>query len=654
MAAQLKITADPADVRRAFGVMTEEARRWEATVLRSGRRVADAMRQTDTAMARSSQQTLAQRQQQTTRAFAEEQRGGYRTAAVLKEAEAQKTRAVETEAARRNRARSGESREEARAAEDSVRVRERAEARITRTLEQQARQRRRILASIASGAGRMAMGIGSDLLGQAQDVRVRRAGTEHAINSAAYQAGATRGDSAAINSRVFAFARANRMDSSDLANAINATQTEFSTLGNSRSSQGERMQNLEGMLATAALARDTGQDVSQTMRVSAMLQNAGITGSANRSALLGLTGMAQRGAIELGSVTREAMMPMQSRMATARETLLRHNPQASEQEISMAQQRAALRSFAEVEVARGLGQSPRRFSNVMAGLGRELQGDHRQALMLHNIENAHGITDAQRTALRGMFDHGHLREQFQSGLGLAGGLMAAGIDSTTANNILAGSGHGNAQGLKVNQRDAIAQMMNGGADVQRMIAGVGQDFTEQDVQRGHETFFNEQSSVMTGERESHDAIIANTAILTQLNQTLTQLEANHPIATSVLGSVLPTLAGNAGSVLPGGSLGTLAAGGGVAGAATMGVGALVAGGAGLAVGEGINRGIDRMTGQDHVLASGGYGLRAAIMDIGRELRQALSETPIQVSPVAVAHAASVAATSANAPTEGRR
>src|ERR1019366_1937636 len=84
-----------------------------------------------------------------------------------------------------------------------------------------------------------------------------------------------------------------------------------------------------------------------------------------------------------------------------------------------AQRGAALTSFAEIEVARGQGAPARRFATAMATLSTELQGGHRQAALLNNIEHATGITDAQRTSMRGMFDHGHLREQFTTGLGFA-------------------------------------------------------------------------------------------------------------------------------------------------------------------------------------------------------------------------------------------
>src|SRR5262249_27546402 len=155
------------------------------------------------------------------------------------------------------------------------------------------------------------------------------------------------------------------------------------------------------------------------------------------------------------------------------------NPAATEGEVAEARRQGLLGAFAEIEVARGQGQGPRRFATAAALLGGELQGAHRQSLIRTNIQNAQGITADQRSQLAGMFDrHGGLQEQFTSGLGFATRVGAVlGGNETAMRNIFAGTGHGNAQSLQSNWRNVVAAMMAGGSQVQSLVQGVGRDFT---------------------------------------------------------------------------------------------------------------------------------------------------------------------------------
>lgn len=411
--------------------------------------------------------------------------------------------------------------------------------------------RRAMASQLGRGAYGAVSSFASTMHGQIQDVRERRAVTERVLNQALYQAGAGGENAAPLRARVIQFAQQNNMDSAELAAGINAAQTEFSSLGNSRSTQGERAANLERMLSTAAFARDTGQDVGQVMRVQGMLANTGMSGDTQRQTLLAMTGMAQRGAIELGSVSREAMAPIMRRVAHAREGV---DPNDQEG-LQHATQQAVLQSMAEMEVGRGLGLTPRRLGNVTAGIEEVLRNPTKQAQMLTNIRGAAGLSAERRTALENQLfardTHGrsHLRGEYQSTFGLAQGLTQAGLDSTTANTIFGGGGHGNPMALKTNERQILGAFMGeGNENVRKMMAGAGQDFTEADVQRGKGVFSNDAQAKLTGQKEAHDnALSDNTSAMNRLSNSFADWVAAHPVAaavgTAAGGAALPAIAG---------------------------------------------------------------------------------------------------------------
>jgi hypothetical protein len=579
----------------------------------------------------------------------------------------------------RTNARRRETDDAVRSAEQVARARELAERRATQASQREANRRAAIdrqrareqrefsqaAGGMVRGAGASAMAFGSAFHGEFQGARARRAASSDQLNQALYQAGAGTGDAASLRARVYAFARANGIDSADLATGINAAQTEFSVLGNSRSSQADRSAALEQQLQNALFARNTGQSTGEVMRVAGLLQNAGITGDAQHAALLGLTGMAQRGAIELGAVTRTAMAPMQARMAQAAANLRRSNPNATADQVSAVQRQAAMQTFAEMEVGRSLGMTPRAMGNITAQLGSSLQSDRVQQAMLTNLQHAHA-TGAISTLFESNGRGGQrLRSQFTSALGLAGGLQTAfGGDVVAMQNTFAGGGHGNAQSLQANWRRTLGALMGGGEDVQRMIRGAGTDFTEADVQRGAGLFGTSEKANLTRNTEAHDSeLTQNTGALGTLSNTITQAVANNPLIALLAGSAGPGLAGVANMVKGAGGLTlggtTAAAGGGVMGAVraagTWGIAGAAALLAGAAVGTGITRGVqaidERTTGR--TLQQTG-GQRDSVfnsqtwMQFGRDLRAGFGLDPVRVA-VDPATAAHLAAASRSAP-----
>jgi hypothetical protein len=617
--AVLEIRGDASSVRRMLGELDGDGRRVAASLssafARSNREMARAAREAG----RAASQSYAQAAQAKERGAQAGVRAEQRATAVARAEVGARTGVYRTEAEAAKRA-----------ADDVARARETAERRVTATARREADARARdargrflpgggapgqpggrrpaIGGFVERGAGAVGQ-FAAAAHGQIQDARQRRAASAHTMNEALFQAGAGGAEAMELRRRMYAFAQEHGLDSGAVAEAANASQTEFSTLGNSRSTQAERRANVDNFLQTQLFARNTGQNGAEVARVQGLLANTGMDAGAQRNTLLALTGMAQRGAIELGAVTRTAMAPLQARMAQSLIGVDPNDPAAR----AHAQQQAALQTFAEMEVGRGLGMSPRALGNITANMGTALNQQSVQGDMLHNIRNS-SLSRAQRERLENQLfvrdSHGRslLRGEYSSTLGLARGLTEAGIDSTQAQNIFAGTGQGNKQSLQANYRRTVAAFMGeGNENVARMMAGAGSDFTESDVARGAGLFGGEDQTALQRDQETHDnALVGNTGALNELSKSFAAFAARNPLLTSAGGAaaglVGGALLGKAGAALGGAAVsgggallttaGGVAAAGGAAGAGVMLAGGILAAGAGLGAGALLTSGID--------------------------------------------------------------
>lgn len=627
----LEITADSSSVRRALGEIPEMSRRVSDAIKRDFGQLSAAGVAEFAKLSREAARNLAAITREEQKLSEARRRRAQTDTAVTMAEEQRQTQTSMRESERRTQLAARESEQTSAVKQREVTMVERIEREKTRIVERELNERARRVAAAERGAesgaggearprgfayqsrfgqvtfaaGRAAWDAMRNIHGAVQSAQATRAQTENTLNSAFYQAGAGAGDVGALHRTVFDFARNRGMDSSELAAAANAAQTEFSVFGDSRSSQADRQQKLRQFLGNAELARDTFQDVGQVARVAGLMQNAGITGETQRTALLGLTGMAQRGAIELGGVTREAMAPMQMRMANAVNRLRQSNPNASPEAIAHAQQQAMFETMAEMEVGRGLGFSPRQLGNVTASMETRLQSNVVQGRLLANIRNSRGLSQEQRSRLvSSLFEtdargQQHLQAGMQSTVGLARGLLAAGVDSTTAQNLLAGGGRGNPQSLQANERRIVAAMMGSEGNVRSLVEGAGRDFTERDVQRGREIVDNSRQNRLTQtEEERAGALTDNTSAIVNLSNRIAALSGSNPMATAIGGSVAGALGGTliqrAGTFAITGAAGAGAAGAagagatgaaGTAGALPYLAGGAVALAAGLAAGD---------------------------------------------------------------------
>lgn len=456
----------------------------------------------------------------------------------------------------------------------------------------------------------------TDIHGQIQDARQRRAGTSRNMSNAFFQAGANATEAAELRASTYGFARANNLDSSVLASALTAAQTEFSVLApnaqqrsNGMSDSAARRQNLGQYLQFARFARNTGQDQGEVMRVAGMLSQAGITGQAQRDTMLALTGMAQQGAIELGAVTRTALGPLQGRMATA---VARLGPGATAEQRAQAQRQAVVQSFAEMEVGKALGLNPRMMGNNMRNLEGALTSPLVQDRILDNINHSR-MTEAQRRQARNaLFDRGrdgrmHLKTNVASSPYEFARALQTGFsgNSELMSNVLGGGGRGNPQSLQRNWRNMLALMMGGGGAgtendrIAALMRGMGTDFTEADVTRGESIFANDEQAQLTRDQENRDtALTDNTSEIVKLSNQFASFTANNPFGVAAMTAIGGAFGGGflsrigtfnfgMGGVGAGAGGGMLGGGGGAAGGAAGGLLMRAGSLTGLGVGGGV-------------------------------------------------------------------
>jgi hypothetical protein len=492
--------------------------------------------------------------------------------------------------------------------------------------------------------------------GQIQDARERRAVAERTLGSALYQVGADRPQVQAAMQQVTQFAAANRMDSGEIASALAGAQGQFSNLDGPGALSGRVGQALQ----TALLARNTGNDVGQFLRLQGLLAQQQMDPDQQRQMLLFAAGAAQHGAVELGDLTAQALPAITQRMSSAVAGLGANATPAQR----MAAQRAAfVQSISELEVAKGFGNNAGQAGNALASVTTALQGDAVQQRMLGNIRNSTSLNAAQRRSLENeLFEddparRGHRRLRTTNALEIAERFAhGAGNDPTLFANMFAGGGHGNPRALQANWRQIMGVMIGqdargrSGADRMRALMDVGStSLGEQDVARGSRVFGDDSMAQLIGDREAHDnALTANTSALVTLSNAFASWSTRNPTLSTAVGvaagAVAPNAVGALGGVLGrrlGGAAAASAAG---LGTAAAGVGAALAGG--LVVGDQVQRRFQntRAAGADSVFSAQTWRV------IGNSLAEGFSDLlrsrppTLQVSPHAAAHAASVSAT----------
>lgn len=430
-----------------------------------------------------------------------------------------------------------------------------------------------------------------------QSARVTRAGQQHTLYSALAQAGYDTSSAVGAQNTVKSFVQKNKhlgMKTDDVVGALNMAQTEMSVLNPMKGQSKDDA--LREALKDIEFAQKTYQDPGEVARLGGMLRQSGLTEDQRHSTILSLTGMAQRGAIELGGVTKEAMPAIQGRMALAMSEL---GPNATGEDRQKAIQQAVLQAMAEIEVFKGMGPTAKLSSKHMLAMHTALGSDVVSNKMAQNVLTHYkDDPETQKKILAAAFDVDSSQE---SGYHLKRGMTdpmkliaafgtATNGDVSGVMNTLAGGGHGNPMSMQKPWRDLIGLMMGTNAEgspsyqkVDEMLnPASGDAFTDKDVERmaglrGSE----DQSALNAMEEDKVAALRDNTSWLNKVSDAFANFMGSHPVAAMAGQAV----AGSVGAAVIS-RIGTFAFGGGAAAGGAGGGAALGAGGAGAGVGAG--------------------------------------------------------------------
>lgn len=590
-----------------------ERRRAEAEEVAEARRQLRAMQGARQRAARERQRAESQERRARDRAARQEaaakQRADRQEVSSKAKAEREKTRVAAQEARKREREAAKEAnarrreeeritkdfekqvRDRARVAQRELNARNRAES---RSAERGRRERGRDIVSGVSTAAGAARGTAEGIHGQISSARDAHAALQGQVIDAVSQVGVT--DLGEVDRYVNAIvdrALQEGMRPEDFAGAIGQAQTEFSALGAMENlggarNAGARAAVFNRAINTAATGRNMGVDPGEFSRLMGMLNNQGLDSGTQDFLAAWTVGAAQRGAVEPGAITREAMGPIIQRMQAA---MAAAKPEGRQQAASDAFRQA----FAEIQVLRGAGESARLSGNAMASWNRALSNTGTQAKMRENVSHI-ADRDQRRRVQETLFDRdGALRAELRNPVAFTGAMMGAGVDDpTTMANIFAGTGAGNAQSMQANfRRMMMGLASNGGVDKVKALTDSSSALSPERIaalaamRRG-----SEQANLNRNEVAQAKALTDNTNELVKLSHAFSDWSARNPMGSTALtvgggaaaswigGKVLEKVAGGAGAGAAGGA-GAGAAGGagaGAAGAARVGV----AGGLGVA------------------------------------------------------------------------
>lgn len=479
------------------------------------------------------------------------------------EAEKEATKLLEAEIGKRGDLTTREKRQVESLALAIVASRERAERRATEIAikgeRDRTRARERAAQHVLNGvgaAGGAAVGVAQEIHGQIQSAREQRAAIQESVIGSVSQVGV--GDMAEVNRLTDSVVQAgidHGLSPQVIAQAVAAAQTQFSSLGamqnlGGANNAGARADVFQGAINTAVEGRNLGVDPGEFSRLQGMLSQSGMT-ARDRSGLAAWTvGAQDRGAVETGSVTREALGPIMQRMSAASSAL---GPGATQEQRSAAMAGAYRQAFAELQVFRGLGETVRRTGNSMVGFERALGNAGNIRRMSGNVDQ---IQDReQRARVRAaLFDRqGNLNAGLSNPIAFAAAMMRAGMtNSTQIANLFAGTGAGNPMSLQTNFRTMLLGLTSRdatgktGVDRVNALTDASTALSPEAMAARAALYEGSDRSKLNSEAASNlKALSDNTSSINRMSNTVAAWTARNPM----LASALPAVAGVAGTIL---------------------------------------------------------------------------------------------------------
>lgn len=585
--------------------------------------------------------------------------------------ERDKTRLAAVEARQRqrdaDRARAREEREEIASARRALAGQYRERRRTER--EEQRRQRDTGAADRQNvGYGlRLAGAVGGGALDYAttmdraiQGARRGRAGIQHTLNDAFYQAGATTPEDAALwQARILQRSRGLGQDPAEVAGGLLAAQSQFNVLA---PQEGEsRMDAVNRNLDVVEFAANSRQSPAELLRVAGVLGQQRITGADQRAVLMSLTGMAQAGGVELSNLSAEALGPLMQNIA-----------RGTNAGMTPAQRSAAVRAItAETvgisEVASRGGLTAIDSTRATAKFRSDLtSGPAAERYWTRLHESGHD--DVARSILA-TDARGH--HTFQAGLTPVE-LMSriqAGFhgDAAAAKNVL-GAGGGSGRQAMDSQQLRLFEILSGqGGSIRNTVGDVishGADFTDARLEEGRRlresedlnTIRQNEADNTSALRDLYPALAANSDAINNWRMRHPWLDEGGQAGAGALGKIadvgndvaLGAIGARAGgAVATGGVRGTVARVGARIGSGAAAGGRRLAGGLFGPIGLGVLAGLDILTTNSNEQGvEGGGALEVQSMErIRRGRREAFnarsggSAGPLQVALTPADHAA---------------
>lgn len=474
-----------------------------------------------------------------------------------------------------------------RAFREEARMRQQAASEAARAYQQQERARSRAIGSRGAAIGRgmgqvgsAGVGIASGLHGQMVDARRQVAESQSALYRALVESGASGADAARLSRSAVTQAHQAGIDPSALLGGIARAQTEFSVLGSANERENmtaqQRTASVEESLRNAMRQGITGQrlggDPGETLRLAGMFRQSGFDPGMIDDLLSRTTALAQRGAVEMSAVTAQSMAAIQRRMNQAAEAT---GPNATTEQRRNAMRNAYIQTFAEQQILRSRGFTPRAGGNAMAAMNAALMNTRTGEAMITNLQTVSDAANrntpegqARRRQIAALMDDRNagglfetdpengrrrLRSQYRgNALALSEALARAGLGATETGNIFGGGGTGNRQALQANWRQLMGAMIatnaegvSGARATRELMEG---NLTPDDRRRLENANANDpMSEYIRREGERLDALTNNTGAMGRLSQSFEAWVARNPVAATVGGGV-----GSAGASILGG------------------------------------------------------------------------------------------------------
>lgn len=432
-----------------------------------------------------------------------------------------------------------------------------------------------VVGRMAGWVANNAVSGGMQALEASHDARYRRAATFDTLSRAMGQVGASRSDVQTAMGLVTGSARRYGLSADIQAQAIEAAQTEFSALGDRDALrdgamyQGAPMnaQRRSAVLQTtiarqierARAARNLATDPREYLRMGAMMDQNHVADVDNT--LADFVAMAERGAVNLSQVAGTALQPMLRSVAQAQEAL---GPSATPEMRSIVANKEMRESLAFDEGLKSRGFDPRAAGTTRANMQVALRGNRTAELARTNLQNAlRGARGDQRTAIQSLLtgdnalfqadpsQRGHF--QFNDAvrgnpIALAETLHRAGLDGTTASNIFAGGGHGNARSLMAPWRTMNAALMAADAEGVTGFQAIDRistaHHTPAERARMTDLFENGPMANFVRQEEARlTALADNTTAIGRMSEALDRFRADHPAVAPVVENAVPAVVG---------------------------------------------------------------------------------------------------------------